>query len=207
MFKILTRVNCLPIILPLCLLGCGRAASREPEIGAKKVADMLHAVLEADRAAYTTHVVNRLIQEQQLHTLDPTTKQPRPLTASEQWKTEPGTLPLPAQMFRIGAETVAKKNLGFSYALLSKWPLNPQNKAKTKLEQAGISAALQQPKVPFYGSEQLGTVEYFTAVYADVAVAPACVDCHNKHRDAPRTDFKVGDVMGAVVIRVPVGGS
>jgi hypothetical protein len=30
------------------------------------------------------------------------------------------------------------------------------------------------------------------------------VSCHNDHKDTPRTDFKLGDVMGGVVIRVPL---
>ena len=28
--------------------------------------------------------------------------------------------------------------------------------------------------------------------------------CHNNHKDSPRTDAEVGDVMGAIVIRIPV---
>ena len=60
-------------------------------------------------------------------------------------------------------------------------------------------------KAPFYGEETLGGVKYFTAVYADIAVAAACVDCHNEHRETPRTDFKLGDVMGGVVLRIPLG--
>jgi hypothetical protein len=39
-------------------------------------------------------------------------------------------------------------------------------------------------------------------VYADIAVAPACVTCHNEHKDTPKNDFKIGDVMGGVVIRI-----
>jgi hypothetical protein len=41
-------------------------------------------------------------------------------------------------------------------------------------------------------------------VYPDVAVAPACVTCHNAHKDSPRTDFEMGDVMGGVVVRIPL---
>ena len=28
--------------------------------------------------------------------------------------------------------------------------------------------------------------------------------CHNNHKDSPRTDLEVGDVMGGIVIRFPV---
>ena len=52
--------------------------------------------------------------------------------------------------------------------------------------------------------ETLGGQKYFTAVYADTAVAPVCVSCHNDHKDSPKRDFKLGDVMGGVVIRIPV---
>ncbi|MEM7019427.1 MAG: DUF3365 domain-containing protein, partial [Pseudomonadota bacterium] len=62
------------------------------------------------------------------------------------------------------------------------------------------------PGENFYGEEELGGVKYFTGVYADVAVSPACVSCHNEHKDSPRDDFKIGEVMGGVVIRVPLGG-
>jgi hypothetical protein len=171
----------------------------------KAVADMLHAVMKADRAVYTKEVVNRLIKQQKVEIINPETKAPEPLAASEQWKNEHGKLPLPAQMFRMGAELVTADNVGFSYSLLSKWPLNKQNKPKTQLEIQGLDSVVANAgKAPFYGEETLGGVKYFTAVYADVAVAGACIDCHNGHRDTPRTDFKVGDVMGGVVLRIPL---
>src|SRR5690606_38283065 len=127
------------------------------------------------------------------------------LGASEQWKSEHGKLPLPAQMFRMGSEAVNAKDVGFTYGLLSLWPVNKQNKPKTEMESQGLEAvASNGGKEPFYGEEELGGVKYFTAGYADVAVADACVDCHNKHQDSPKTDFKLGDVMGGVVIRIPL---
>ena len=49
-----------------------------------------------------------------------------------------------------------------------------------------------------------GGKKYFTAVYADIAVATPCVGCHNGHKDTPKKGFKMGDVMGGVVIRIPL---
>ena len=54
------------------------------------------------------------------------------------------------------------------------------------------------------GSEMCIRDRYYTAVYPDVAVSDACTICHNEHKDSPKTDFKVGEVMGGVVIRVPL---
>ena len=62
----------------------------------------------------------------------------------------------------------------------------------------------ENPGKNYYADEELGGVKYFTAIYPDVGVAPACVSCHNEHKDSPRSDFKIGDVMGGVVIRIPV---
>ncbi len=42
------------------------------------------------------------------------------------------------------------------------------------------------------------------AVYADVADSPACVTCHNAHKDSPRDNFELGDAMGGGVIRLPL---
>jgi hypothetical protein len=62
----------------------------------------------------------------------------------------------------------------------------------------------KNPKQAFYVEESLGDRKFFTAVYSDVAVAEACVACHNAHRDSPREDFKLGDVMGGIVVRIPL---
>jgi hypothetical protein len=157
------------------------------------MADGLHAVMSADRTVYTREVVNRLQNDEKV------------IKASEHWKDEKA-LPLPAQMFRMGAEMVAEKKAGFTYALLSMWPVNKQNKPKTEVEKQGLKFVADNPGKNHYAEEALGDKSYFTAVYADTAIAPACIKCHNEHKDSPRQDFKIGDIMGGVVIRIPLDG-
>ncbi len=178
----------------VALVGCGGAPVAESSgISPQLMADALHAVMESDRTVYTRNVVNRLQNEEGV------------IKASEHWQDDKA-LPLPAQMFRMGAEMVAGKTDAFSYSLLSKWPINKQNEPRTEVEIAGLDAVAADSTKPYYGSESLGGVEYFTAVYADVAVAPACISCHNKHKDSPRQDFDIGETMGGVVIRIPMNG-
>ncbi len=183
--------------------GCGdpaaTAASGTPAAGGitpKKFSDAVHAVMMADRTVYAKHVVTNL------------KKQESPVSASEYWKDEENAIPLPAQMFRMGSEIVDenKEEAGFSYALKSKWPLNEQNKAKTPVEIEGLEYVAEHPGENFYGEEELGGVKYFTAVYADKAVAAACYECHNSHsnRGDDYPEFKEGDVMGGVIVRVPL---
>jgi hypothetical protein len=175
------------------LLGCTKEPKSEGGIPPRAVADALHAVMEADRTTYAKHVVGRLQDEHRI------------IKATEHWQDEK-TLPLPAQMFRMGAEAAEKKGARFSYSLLSLWPVNKKNAAKTDAERRGLDAVAKNPKQNFYADETLGERKFVTAVYPDIAVAQACVNCHNEHKDSPRKDFKLGDVMGAVVVRVPVDG-
>lgn len=181
------------IVVAVTLAGAltGASALADGGITPQVMADSLHAVMAADRAVYTKLIVNRLQNEEKI------------IKASEHWKDDKA-LVLPAQMFRFGAEEVAKKNKGFSYSLLSLWPINKQNAPKTDAEKDGLKFVAENPGKNFYKEEKLGGKTYFTAVYADPAVAPACVTCHNDHKDSPRTNFKIGDVMGGVIIRIPV---
>lgn len=162
----------------------------EPKgVPVQQVADMLHAVMAADRTVYTTRVVNRLQNEEKV------------ITADEHFA-DKKALPLPAQMFRFGAEKVAETQKGFSYSLLSLWPVNKQNAPRTAAEKTGLAYIGENKGKNFYTDETLGGKKYFTAVYADTAVAQACVSCHNGHDESPRKDFKLGDTMGGVVIRI-----
>ncbi len=178
-------------LLPLLLLTLTACFEQKPSISPKTMADALHTIIESDRTAYTKFIVNRLTIEEKV------------IKATEHWQDEK-TLLLPAQMFRAGAEIAAEKQDDFSYALLSPWPLNKKNAPKTELEKQGLQQ-VSETGLAFYGEEPLADKSFFTAIYPDIAVAKACVECHNNHIDTPRKDFKIGDVMGAIVIRIPLG--
>jgi hypothetical protein len=178
-----------PAIAIASLAACGGKPTGG--ITPQQLTDSLHLVLETDRTVYTRLIVNRLQNEEKV------------IKASEHWK-EDKALVLPAQMFRAGAEMTRDKGATFSYSLLSLWPVNKQNKPRTDAEKKGLKHVVDNKGKNFYAEEKLGGKTYFTAVYPDYAVAPACVTCHNDHKDSPKKDFKIGDVMGAVVIRIPI---
>ena len=173
----------------LVLTGCGE--EKTTGISPQMFTDSLHLVMDSDRAVYTKKVVGRLTKEEKV------------ITASEHFMDDKA-LPLPAQMFRFGAETVAEKTDKFSYSLQSLWPINAQNAPRTDVEKEGLNYINDNPGKNFYKEEVLGGKKYFTAIYPDVAVAPVCASCHNDHKDSPRNDFKVGDILGGVVIRLPL---
>ena len=175
----------------LFISGCGEEASSgiEPKI----YTDSLFAVMKADRTNYTKLIIKRLGP-----------KGANSISPAEHWKDLDNGAPLPAQMFRAGSEAVAELTDNFTYSLQSNWPINSQNAPKTPIEKEGLDFIAANPGENFYGEETLGDTTYFTVVYPDVAVSDACTICHNDHKDSPKTDFKVGEVMGGVVIRVPI---
>lgn len=152
------------------------------------VADYIHAVIEADREVYTRHVVERM-QTKGI------------VVASENWE-EKSTLPLPAQFLLESGRYNGKKGLGMQYRLISLWPINKRNIATNAMESIGLGTIMAQPTRPYTGVTRVADKRYFEAVYADLAVTQACVGCHNAHPDSPKRDFKLNDVMGAIVISI-----
>ena len=152
------------------------------------VADYLHAVIAADRKVYTKHAVKRM--------------QIKGVAAvSEEWN-EKNTLPLPAQFLQESGRQVAEMGLGVQYRLISFWPINKGNVPANALESIGLGAVATHPDRPHKGVTKVGDTRYFQAVYADLAVAPRCAGCHNAHPDSLKRDFKLNDVMGAIVVSI-----
>lgn len=172
------------------------AGGSDATVSVKAMADALHLVMDSDRSVYTKKIVNRLVKKEKV------------IKASEHFEDDKA-LVLPAQMFRFGSELAMKRaekldDVNFSYTLQSLWPINKQNAPKTDAEKVGLKYVAENKGKNYYTTEKLGGKTYFTAIYADTGVAPVCVSCHNKHPDTPKKDFKLGDVMGGVVIRIPV---
>ena len=102
------------LALSVLLLSCSGASAPAGGIEPRTMADAMHAVMRADRTVYARHVVDRLQNKEQV------------ILASEHWADDKA-LPLPAQMFRMGAELASEGQDLFSYALLSKWPVNKKS--------------------------------------------------------------------------------
>ena len=186
MRKTMTRLLCLSVGLAVA----AGAESAGDGIPHRRVADMLYELAFANRTVYTRDVVQRLTIEEGV------------TTASEHYKAEKG-LPLPAQMFRLSAEQLLNNSDAFWLSLRALEPINFANGPITPAEEEGLRFVADNPTEPFYAEETgLTGRPSLVAVYADVASVEACVACHNGHPRSPRSDFKLGDVMGGVIVRV-----
>ena len=168
----------------------GDELSSSPSIPVETVADYVHSIIEADRTIYSSHVVNRMTQQ-------------GIVTANEHWEQQ-HALPLPAQFLQAAGKLVAKKAHGVRYRLISLWPIYERNGPATPFERHGLEAVEKNPDKPHAGIVNSGKMKFYQAIYADTAVAEACVTCHNQHPLSPKRDFKIGDVMGGIVITIPL---
>ena len=157
------------------------------------VADYLHAVIEANREVYSKHVVDRLQAK-------------GVALASEHWEHDniANTMPLPAQLLMESDRVLERNGSGIQYRLISQWPINKRNVASGEFQKNGLGAILAHPNKPYTGYVKVGNTRYFQAVYSDLAVTEGCIGCHNAHPESAKRDFKINDVMGAIVISIPV---
>jgi hypothetical protein len=166
------------------------SSGAEVSLSPAVVADYIHAIIAADRALYTIHVVDRM-QENRI------------VVAAEAWK-QRKALPLPAQMLLMGGRLVEMGGSGLRYRLASLWPIYEENGPSTSFEEAGLKAVAENPDEVYSGTIKRGDQQFFKAIYADRAVSKACVDCHNGHLLSSKRDRKLGDVMGGIIISFPL---
>ena len=159
-------------------------------IPAATVADYLHSVIQADRTFYTTEIVERM----QMRGI---------VVASENWR-EMAKLPLPAQFLMEAGRLISQGGSGLRIRLISNWAINKANRPMSEFEQKGLMEVLANPDSPYTATITRDGKAVFQAIYADRAVSQSCVGCHNAHPDSPRRDFKPRDVIGGLVLTLPL---
>ncbi|GAA4802843.1 c-type heme family protein [Lysobacter hankyongensis] len=112
----------------------------------------------------------------------------------EDWKTKDiHAGPLPALLLRETANRLQQRVPEVNLFLGSTYPIEASNMFKGA--QSTYFAAIERDRKPrFFRDESTGR---YTAMFPDIASAPACVSCHNDHAKSPRKDWKQNDVMGA----------
>lgn len=183
------------IVTPLMVLtwfpmqgGAADTRAVSPEV----VADYIHAVVESHRAFYTAHVVSPL-------------EEVGAARAGSEWHTDKKIIPLPVQILNETSQMFTTQSTGLRYQLISLWPINRKNGPRDQTDKKTLETVMAKPERPVTRTVKIDGQPYFQAIYADIALSPACVTCHNSHPDSPRKDYQAGDVMGGLVIEFPLG--
>lgn len=187
---------CIAVLAVIATLGASNIFAIDKDSGTSQgispriVADYLRAVIMAHRHFYTIHIVNRLSRE-------------GIVDASEHWEAM-HALPLPVQLLKETSEIAELTGPHVRYHLISQWPINKANAPANEFERIALKEVQTQPNKPYSSTIRGDKGQSFETVYADVAVTMACVKCHNAHPNSPKSDFKIGDVMGGLVISFPL---
>ena len=114
---------------------------------------------------------------------------------SEKWHEDDHAIMLNAQFVKTAAGELKDFELG----LIGLTPIYKSNLPKTQAEADALKKMEANPDLKVF---TFADGNQFKGLAADHAIVQACVDCHNSHPSSPRKDFKQGDLMGAIVVRI-----
>lgn len=122
------------------------------------------------------------------------------LAFKEEWRAEDVSAgPLPALFLREVAAFLYEDEVPLSLYLGSEFPINDVNSfGGLQQEMFEILEESHEPQF-FYAQD----TDRYLAMFEDVAAVDGCVTCHNEHPQSPKTDWVLGDVMGAITWSYP----
>jgi hypothetical protein len=145
------------------------------------VARYVLETVRAFRTAYVLHVVE--------HTREVG------IVPKEDWVKNAHAIPLPAQFIKAAGSDLDTFEIG----IVGLTPIYKTNLPRTQAETEALQKLMNdrnQKIITFTEGNQ------FKAMAADIAMVQSCADCHNTHPESRWRNFKKGDVMGAIVVRM-----
>ncbi|MDH4226784.1 MAG: methyl-accepting chemotaxis protein [Deltaproteobacteria bacterium] len=161
------------------------------EFGATKAASIVTLQIAEDRKKYAQAVVGKLEKEL------------GGFSARSEYAHVKGAVPLPATFVKEVSDVVNAKG-EYWVDLLSKWNLNKDKGLRDRFENTAFEALLKSPGTPYYEFMEYNGKFVLRYATADIASVQGCVSCHNGHRESSKRDFKIGDMMGILVVSIPI---
>jgi hypothetical protein len=143
------------------------------------------AAVKAFRTTYVRFIVERL-KNAGIH-------------AQEDWTKDDHAIMLPFEFVKKAGAKIRHDVQDLDVGLISLTPIDPSNLPKTPAEREALTAMIADPKRAVL---TFGDGDQFKGLGADIVIEQICADCHNQHPKSSKKDFKLGDVMGAIVVRV-----
>ncbi len=193
MFMKILKTITIPILSTLILQGCGgvpeeksETAGMENVFSVEEVLEMVAKENDVTRTLYTKAIVGK--------------GKAQGMKFDEDWrKDDVEAGPLPALFLRGVATSIRKGPVPLGLYLGSDFPVNAANKFEGRQAELFKEIKVDQKPKFFYDEGQ----KLHTAMFADLASAGACVTCHNSHPQTTKSDWKLGDVMGATTWQYP----
>lgn len=101
------------------------------------------------------------------------------------------------------SDEVNKQGL-YTIDLISPWAINPAKLPGTDWEKESLEALIADPRLPQRKIETSGGQKQVAVHGRRFASTPACVSCHNALPESPKRDYELGDMMGSLVVTIPL---
>lgn len=158
-----------------------------------KAAEIATLQIVEDRKQYTKNIVVKLKKDGVVN-----------VHPNREYANIDGGIPLPATFVQEVSNKINDKGV-YSYDLLSKWNINKEKGLKSDFEKEAFDYLFNKKGEVFSRFMVHNGIYSLRYATADKAAAAGCVNCHNNHEDSPKHDFKLGDVMGILVVNIPIG--
>jgi Protein of unknown function (DUF3365) len=155
------------------------------ELSKELVVRYLLATVQAFRTVYVEQITERVRKDG--------------ILPKEDWMKDDHAVMLPFQFVKMAGQEMKSLVKDVDVGLVSLTPLYTSNFPKTEAEVSALKQLIADPKqkvVTFTDGKD------FKGLAADFAIEQSCVNCHNDHPNSVKKDFKKGDVMGAIVVRL-----
>jgi PAS domain S-box-containing protein len=121
------------------------------------------------------------------------------------YKSRDNALPLPATLTIELGHYMSQVDGGTQVRLYSDlpFPWRASERQLDEFQKQALAHLKTNPETPFVREEMLNGQRVLRYAQADRMLS-GCVACHNHYQNSPKTDWKVGDVRGALEIILPV---
>lgn len=168
--------------------------SKEGIASAKRTALAISKQIATDRIVYTDQVMKKLLAVPGGFTGGAMTD----LGASNK-------VPLPASFVHLTSDIINHDSDGYhTVDLRSLWNINPSKGPSSEQERKALEDVARDPTTTASFIEGEGSHARMVVITADVASSDNCVSCHNHSEASPKRDFKKMDVMGGLIVSVPL---
>jgi PAS domain S-box-containing protein len=127
------------------------------------------------------------------------------MEVTHDYKARTNALPLPATLTIDLGHYLSKVDGGTQVRLYSDqpFPWRLQERQLDDFQEQALQHLKRKPNEPFVREEMMNGTRVLRFAQAD-RMLPKCVACHNSYPGSPRTDWKDGDVRGALEVVLPV---
>lgn len=127
------------------------------------------------------------------------------MVATHDYKSQPNALPLPATFTIELGHYLSKVDGGTQVSLYSDqpFPWRQQERSLDDFQRQALQHLKLRPDEPFVREERRDGERVLRYAQAD-RMLERCVACHNSYPGSPKTDWRVGEVRGALEVVLPV---